>query len=149
MTPMRMMRIKQTTLTTSKAIDIDKHAAFFCCGLLISAVFCCFTSQAESLRDPTKPVLNETDIEQGQEESSSSSGFNVNEPFVLKSILFSKQRSVAVINGKAVKAGDSLGNATIKSISRDTVTLVSDKKPILLYLPSKSIKSSVKEVMPP
>ena len=53
-------------------------------------------------------------------------------PLVINSILFSKQRKLAVINGVLVEIGDVVDKARIIEISRNYVVVVRDRKKIVL-----------------
>lgn len=58
----------------------------------------------------------------------------------LESILYSDTRKVAVINGKVLAEGESIGNKKIIHIEKNRVRLVSGKKELTLTLKRPSIR---------
>ena len=76
------------------------------------------SAQAQGLVDPTKPPaeLLATGMVSGAAASSA-----------LQSILLSRGRKIAVINGQSVSLGGKYGDATLVGISAGEVTLKSDK----------------------
>ncbi|NOX09780.1 MAG: hypothetical protein GXP22_09910 [Gammaproteobacteria bacterium] len=80
------------------------------------------------LKDPTLPThtlaVQKTDQQQ----------------WILNSILHAPQRRIAIINGKSLTTGDTINNAQIIAINKDTVKLGSNKKAIILTLKSRKIK---------
>jgi len=89
-------------------------------GILTSSI-------AFSLVDPTRPVSYAPPV---LSEST----------FQLSSILFSGQRKVAVINGKALSEGESLGKTKIIKINKDNVLLKNGSKRIPLVLERAPVK---------
>lgn len=89
-------------------------------GLFISSV-------AYSLVDPTRPVSY---APPALSEST----------FQLSSILFSGQRKVVVINGKALSEGESLGKAKVVRINKDNVLIKNGSKHIPLVLERAPVK---------
>ena len=96
------------------------RSALFLVGLLISSMAC-------SLVDPTRPVSYAAPV---LSESS----------FQLSSILFSGQRKVAVINGKALSEGEALGKARVVKINKDNVLIKNGSKHIPLVLKRAPVK---------
>jgi MSHA biogenesis protein MshK len=97
-------------------------------GMLLLARF----SQAEgvsNLPDPTQPARY-----QGKSQADS---------YRLESILKSPNRRVAIINGKALAVGDSIGDAKLRSIMNNAVTLQFPNKTIQLKLRENAV---IKEV---
>ncbi|MDR3477046.1 MAG: hypothetical protein P4M14_03355 [Gammaproteobacteria bacterium] len=74
-------------------------------GLILSSM-----TQAE-MQDPTKPPLQQL-IPVG-----------VHNGYVLTAIMISKDKTVAVINGKVVHIGDEIDNAKVTAINSNTVEL--------------------------
>jgi len=71
-------------------------------------------SLAQPLADPTRPPTAGPAVELRQGEPA---------PTRLQSILISSGRSVAVIDGRAVRVGERVGNAILVSIAPSEVTL--------------------------
>jgi MSHA biogenesis protein MshK len=71
------------------------------------------TALAQPLADPTRPP-REGPAEQRQAEAA---------PTRLQSVLISAGRSIAVIDGRAVRVGERVGDATLVSIAPSEVTL--------------------------
>ncbi|HEB28363.1 MAG TPA: hypothetical protein ENI05_11415 [Porticoccus sp.] len=101
-----------------------KYPLFFRPGLVILLFL---SAEVWSLSDPTRP-----------------SGYHSVAPekqgLRLESILFSESRKVAVINGKVVAEGDSIGRTKIIQISRDSVTVSRDGKSKKIELKRTSIR---------
>ena len=72
-------------------------------------------SVAQALADPTRPPNT-------METSAAESGAGTSGP-VLKSILLSSNRRLAVIDGRTVNVGDRVGNARVIAIDTDSVKL--------------------------
>ena len=94
--------------------------AVFLIGLLA-------VSSAGALVDPTKPVTYSPPV-------LSESRFH------LSSILLGGKRKVAVINGKAVSEGETLGKARVVKIDKDNVLLNAGGKKIQLVLERTLVK---------
>lgn len=94
--------------------------AIFLTSLLMSSMAC-------SLVDPTRPVSYAPSV---LSEST----------FQLSSILFSNQRKVAVINGKALIEGELLGKAKVVKINQDNVLIKNGSKQIQLVLERAPVK---------
>lgn len=60
----------------------------------------------------------------------------------LHSILFSKQRKLAIINGKAVRENQSVNGALVREIHADHVRLEKDGRRWQLYLHSAAARSA-------
>ena len=73
------------------------------------------TALAQPLADPTRPP-REGPAEQRQGEAAPA-------PTRLQSVLISAGRSIAVIDGRAVRVGERVGDATLVSIAPSEVTL--------------------------
>lgn len=80
-----------------------------------------------NLKDPTKPAFVRPHKKPQQVKPVPKSV-----PLVINSILFSKQRKLAVINGVLVEIGDVVDKARIIEISRNYVVVVRDRKKIVL-----------------
>lgn len=85
---------------------------------------------AEQLRDPTRPLREAVTAP------------DTTERFELNTILISQSRRLAVINGKTVAVGDSVGTAQVLSIAPQSVALVHRGKPLELRLHSSSVRSN-------
>lgn len=85
---------------------------------------------AEQLRDPTRPLREAV------------SAPSRTETFELNTILMSQSRSVAIINGQTVAAGDTVGTARVLSITPESVALLYRGKPLELRLHSSSVRSN-------
>ena len=69
-------------------------------------------SQAdEPLRDPTRPYSPSQDVHASSPR------------FVVNAIIISPQRRVAIVNGRRVTVGDSLGGATVIAIEKNQLVL--------------------------
>lgn len=75
---------------------------------------------AEGFSDPTRPPASLGIVEPGTKTSKESGP-------ILQSVLISKGRKVAVINGQTVRLGDKFGKARLVSISETEVVLKSGK----------------------
>ena len=84
------------------------------------------TTQSLALTDPTRPSSFRAQARQ--------------ESLRLESILFSDTRKVAVINGKALAQGDSIGSATVTAINRNSVKLKRSGKVLVLEIQHPSIR---------
>lgn len=84
------------------------------------------------LKDPTRPPVSPSGG--AIEEDNAATGWT------LSSILVSPQRRVAIINGKAVTAGEILAGAKVLSISEKSVKLEFRGEVLLLNLLPKKIK---------
>jgi hypothetical protein len=98
-------------------------------GMLLLARFSQAGDAASQLPDPTQPARYQGE---GQVES-----------YRLESILKSAERRVAIINGKVLSVGDSIGDAKLRSISANAVTLQFPNKKIQLKLRENAV---IKEV---
>jgi len=80
------------------------------------------THADEALRDPTRPY-------------SLVKGIRASSPdFVVNAIIISPQRRVAIVNGRRVAVGGSLGAATVTAIEKDHLVLDARGKRIKAYL---------------
>ncbi len=59
----------------------------------------------------------------------------------VQSILISPERRIAVVNGKSLAVGDSIGNATVTAIEPYVVTIEHQGKQTQLLLTPKSVKT--------
>lgn len=76
----------------------------------------------EPLRDPTRPY-------------SPVAGARVSSPrFVVNAIIISPKRRVAIVNGRRVTVGGSIGDATVVSIEKDELVLETDGKRVTARL---------------
>jgi MSHA biogenesis protein MshK len=103
---------------------------FFCFAIVTLAG----AGYAQGLPDPTKPPpeLLATGIANAALPSSA-----------LQSIILSKGRKIAVINGQSVPLGGKYGDATLVAISASEVTLKSDKGVEVMKLYPDQGKSNV------
>ncbi len=93
---------------------------------LLICMLLCAANTASALTDPTKPSNY---IVQSKQPT-----------YVLESILYSDERKVAVINGKALVEGDKLGSAEILSISKEQVRVKLGNRMSVLKLQRQSIR---------
>ncbi|HJV85658.1 MAG TPA: MSHA biogenesis protein MshK [Noviherbaspirillum sp.] len=93
-------------MAAGKAVIRNLAVALLCGGSLQAA--------AQALTDPTRPpaVVN-ADAQAGEVATGP----------VLQSILISSHRAEAIINGRTVKAGDKVGEATVVRITESEVLL--------------------------
>lgn len=73
---------------------------------------------AELLRDPTRPYT-------ARQPSAATAP-----RFVVNAIIISPERRVAIVNGRRVNVGDSIGNATVVAIEKEEMILEVDGKRI-------------------
>jgi MSHA biogenesis protein MshK len=108
--------------------------------IALGLVFAASSAGAQTLADPTRPPTASTAPDEGVAASSR-----------LQSILISSGRSVAVIDGRAVRIGERVGDAIVVAIAPSEVTLQRrnaretlklhpgiDKKPVLPGPPPKA-----------
>lgn len=105
--------------------------------LLIGLIAATLCSSAYALKDPTRPWGY----------SGEGSGMLYGDGFeglVLNSVLVSKQRQVAVINGTPLKIGDSIGDYKVVAIAPDRVRIKGTEGPItlLLHTETRNMKRS-------
>lgn len=82
----------------------------------------------EALRDPTRPY-------------SPVKGIRASSPgFVVNAIIISPQRRVAIVNGRRVSVGGSLGGATVIAIEKDHLVLESGGKRIRADLNQRAMR---------
>ncbi len=84
------------------------------------------TAAAATLPDPTRPTAYQPTTR------------SVN--LKLETILYSDARRVAVINGKALTEGESIGSATVLQINKDTVRLRRGDSTLRLNLQRPTIR---------
>ena len=100
---------------------------------VVLSVFLWKVTMAETIIDPTKPYHYHFSI----------SDASAKDGLILTSIIFSKQRKLAMINEHLVHVGDSIGYVKILDIGKNTVT-IEDKnerdKKYTLFLYEKPIK---------
>lgn len=77
-----------------------------------------FCLGAEFMRDPTRPYT-------ARELSAATAP-----RFVVNAIIISPERRVAIVNGRRVGVGDSVGNATVIAIEKEKMVLELDGKRI-------------------
>lgn len=99
-------------------------------GLLLLAQVSKANGQNDQLADPTQPAQF-----RGSESA---------ENYRLESILNSRQRRVAIINGQVLGVGEMLGDARVATIGRDRVGLQVGSKTISLKLPQQVVKKEVR-----
>lgn len=92
------------------------------CLVLLTA----FAPWGMALKDPTQPEQ----YRPAQQRTSLN----------LESILYSEDRRVAVINGKALVEGEKLGNARVITIGRDSVRVQQSGKIVYLKLKRPTIR---------
>lgn len=85
-----------------------------------------YLAQAQALTDPMRPPAFAAPAAAGVQSWGG-------EP-VLQSTLLSKDRRIAMIDGKPMKVGDRIGSARIVSIDQNTVTLREAKRITVLHL---------------
>lgn len=90
---------------------------------LLAALFCV---SALAITDPTRP------------EQYRAAPARVS--YHLESILFSNSRRVAIINGKVLAEGESIGGATVTAIAKDSVRLQRSGRIIRLSLQHPNIR---------
>ena len=85
-----------------------------------------FSEQEAAKRDPTRPVVTEvvTVKKKGKKE----------ETYLLSSIIVSPTRRLARINSTFVKEGDTIGEASVLKINKNSVLLSTPGKKITIYL---------------
>jgi hypothetical protein len=121
--------------------------------LLIAGILVCMQLLAAGFHDPMQPppyALNKFRLEKLKNQpvrNTSVTAQKKQEPWVLKSILYSSTRQHAIINNKLVRKGDRIAGAKLVSLKPDSVRLVARGKVIVLKLPAfdQSIKKSLKE----
>ena len=86
-----------------------------------------FSEQVTPKRDPTKPVVAEVFKVEGKKDK-------VEETYTLSSIIVSPTRRLALINEKFVKVGDTIGEASVLKINKNSVLLSAPGKKITIYL---------------
>lgn len=79
------------------------------------------------LYDPTKPFIIEKQI-------SSASSQEPEEQYILKSIIYSSNRQLILINDTYLSLGDKIGLDTIESINRNSIVLSRPGQKKMLYL---------------
>jgi len=70
-----------------------------------------FAQAGDALKDPTQPPVS----------TSPARGVALPRQLNLEAIMQSAERYVAIVDGKIVRVGDRIGNATIEEITTDTV----------------------------
>ena len=104
-----------------------------------------FAFDNQTLSDPTKPVYykaknqSSVSIDKGKTQSVA---VKKNKPLILKSILISPVRNVAVINNQSVVVGDVINDAKVINIKARQVTLVRDDDVITLHLLVLNVKKN-------
>lgn len=103
-----------------------KYIHFYILGLL-----CIWNDSLHAtvitLRDPTQPAIVETILlESGAEKKK--------EELVLKAIIVSPKRRIALINDHYVKVGDMIGEDKVESIEKNSVLLSRSGQKRTLYL---------------
>lgn len=84
-----------------------RSAVVICLGFV-----CLYSAEAaDGLKDPTRPPVT----------TSSDRAPALPRPLNLEAILQTAERYVAIVDGKVVRVGDRIGNATIEEISTDSV----------------------------
>lgn len=76
-----------------------------------------YSGHAENLPDPTRPPASVARPEENHGEEGAGA-----RP-TLQSVLLSRQRTLAIINGQTVKVGDRFGEATVVKIAESEVVL--------------------------
>ena len=98
-------------------------------GALLLAQASKAQTSVDQLADPTRPA-------QFRDLQSADS-------YRLESVLNSRQRRVAIINGKALTVGEKLGEARVQSIGVDSAQLQLGNKIIPLKLSQQTVKKEV------
>jgi len=88
------------------------------CGLLTSVLLCSGFCYAEELADPTRPPAAIA-----APVVAAASGVVENKPLGLQSILISKTRRAAIIDGKTVELGGKYDGAKLIEVAEDRVVL--------------------------
>lgn len=117
------------------------HFVLFVTCMLTNTVF------AEVLRDPTKPLFTKPTAQPIDQETGQSLTKDA-ENLVLTSVLYSRQRRNATINGHILEVNDKIGNYTIVDIveinQNFSVILEGPQGKITLALRRESVKTPVK-----
>jgi MSHA biogenesis protein MshK len=90
----------------------------------IGCFICIMVAFASPLRDPTEPPIGISIVD-------SKEG---HEGIVINSIIVSRARRIALINGEYVKAGDMIGGKKVISIRRNYVLFSQNGKKFKVYL---------------
>jgi len=99
------------------------------------ALLCTAPVRAE-LGDPTRPADYKKQSEAPQ------AAAVVAEKWALTSVLISPQRRVAIVNGRAVQEGDTVGSSRIVQIRTSEVLLQRDGKQIVVSLLPSAVKTT-------
>ena len=110
-----------------------KNILFFTLTVLLSG----FSFAVAALEDPTKPP--------GFVRSGNATGTAQAPRWVVSSILISKDRRLAVVNGKTVKRGEKIAGAKVVSISATDVKLRTSVETFIVKLLPAQVKSVRKE----
>lgn len=105
-----------------------KHGLLLLCLLMFSQAI----TAENPLRDPTRPY-SDPNRKTGEPEVSQVD-------LILRSVLISPYRRVAIINSSRVVEGDWVEDAQVTQIEKGRVRLIRQGKPITLTLPSGGIK---------
>ena len=116
-------------MSESSATNYWQAATAIAVGLLLLSQVSKANDKEPSLADPTRPAQFR--------------GMDSAENYRLESILNSRQRRVAIINGKVLAIGDTLGDARLQSIGVDSVGLQVGAKIISLKLSRQTVKKEV------
>ena len=101
-------------------------------ALVIGSGVLCFCSAhaADGLKDPTQPPAP----------VASDRGPAMPRELNLEAILQASERYVAIVDGKIVRVGDRVGNATIEEITTDSVRYSRDGREHTIRLARRSVK---------
>jgi len=90
----------------------------------------CSAHAADGLKDPTQPPVS----------ASSDRGPALPRQLNLEAILQSAERYIAIVDGKIVRVGDRVGNATIEEITTDSVRYSRGGREHTIRLARRSVK---------
>ena len=111
--------------------------------ILISIVLLFVTSvqaaEKGALKDPLRPLGFHAPTAPATTRPVAGTSFE----WRLGTVLISAERSVAVINGKALQIGDLLNGYTVKTIETDNVLLQKNKKKLVLRRSGTGLKKAV------
>jgi MSHA biogenesis protein MshK len=126
------MKYRDIKLLSELSIKGVRIAALY--AACFSLVQLSMTAAADELNDPTRPPLLSHPVAKAAPVAVQR----------LTAVLFSEDRRVAVIDGHVLREGDRVGNAIIKQITNDSVTLNRTGRTEVMRLPKSTlqIKSS-------
>lgn len=99
-------------------------------AFLIGTALLCACAHADGLKDPTQPPVT----------ASSARGPALPRALNLEAIVQSADRYVAIVDGRIVRVGDQVGNATIQEITTDSVRYSRGGREHIIRLARRSVK---------